>query len=309
MEVFLKEFLLPLAVAILAPLIIMIIKKPKKKYLVFLFSFFIITGIGIYVLLNYQYLRIINPVIGEKVQFNAQIVGEYRGIKDDIWVIVWPDGGQGKGWPQSSDEKVGNPAIKKDGKWQINCNFGGGPQKYEVVVYTANRLASDFLREKMVEWKSHENFPGLSQEEMPKGLKEWDRIWVVKKENVKITNPVNGSQVGNSCRVSGICTDVIDDIWVIVWPEEAPGVCWPQSSKPEAGSPAVIENGQWMVDCGFGGDTQSYDIAVYTAEPTVSSFLSAKMKEWAANGNFEGLAEENLPRGLREWDRIRVTKK
>ncbi len=125
-----------------------------------------------------------------------------------------------------------------------------------------------------------------------------------------ITQPVNGALVGDSILVSGTYKGgVQEDIWVIVWPETAPGVGWPQSDNSAEGYPATKNNGAWYVTCWFGDPLQRYDVAVYTATPQASQALATLLIESYYRGEYLGIFESNLPAGLVERDRIRVEKR
>lgn len=119
---------------------------------------------------------------GDVVKISEKVSGTYaKEIQEDIWVLVWPELAPGKGWPQSPDAKKGKPARKKDDKWEVPCYFGGDPQKYGIVVYTATPSASTFISDTLKEWAEDNDFPGLFEDELPEGLVEQHRITVTKK--------------------------------------------------------------------------------------------------------------------------------
>ncbi len=130
---------------------------------------------------------------------------------------------------------------------------------------------------------------------------------------IQITEPADKATIEQAMvSVSGTCPeDLLQDIWVIVWPEQALGKCWPQSEQPQIGQPAVKNNGRWSVVCGLGGPNQKYEIAVYTATPNASAFIGKKLREWSSNGEFKGLSVTELPppTELKEFQRIHITKK
>ena len=134
---------------------------------------------------NEPTISILQPSDGDSVpsgeDSKVEVTGTYsQDIKDDIWVIIWPEKASGSGWPQSDDAKSGAPAIKKDGRWSVTCYFGGSPQDFEITVYTATKSASAFLRDKIIEWYKSGNYPGISATSLPKGLTESNRIKVTK---------------------------------------------------------------------------------------------------------------------------------
>lgn len=128
-------------------------------------------------------------------------------------------------------------------------------------------------------------------------------------EVIKITDPRDGASVSSPIEVSGTSLeDLEDDIWVIVWPENAPRRGYPQSDAAEKGLPAFKENGKWFVIGHFGGPPQSYEIAVYTATPSASKFIGDTLKKWVENNDYPGIYVMELPKGLVERDRITVSK-
>jgi hypothetical protein len=129
-------------------------------------------------------VRIVQPIDGDSVPSGNvtpfKVKGTYsEKIKDDIWVIVWPDKSL-RGWPQSDDAGGGVPAVKKNGKWSVTCYFGGPPQSYEITVYTATRSASNFLGAKIKEWYKQNDYLGLLVDQIPEGLTEKHRIQITK---------------------------------------------------------------------------------------------------------------------------------
>ena len=125
---------------------------------------------------------------------------------------------------------------------------------------------------------------------------------------IYITNPTNGSEGGEGCMIRGIYEKKIkEDIWVLVWPENAPGVGWPQSDDAMTGKSAYKNNGNWSVYCHFGGPPQEYDIVVYKATAKASKEIEKTLISWAKSNSYPGL--RYLPGGLTEMDRITVRKR
>lgn len=126
---------------------------------------------------------------------------------------------------------------------------------------------------------------------------------------VRITDPSSGATVSTLLPVRGTYSaDVADDIWLFVWPAEAPGRGWPQTDNPTVGRPAVKVNGAWSVPASLGGPPQRYDIVVYTATPSASGLLRETLIGWSRTGDFTGIVVAALPQGLNERHRITVTK-
>lgn len=143
----------------------------------------------------------------------------------------------------------------------------------------------------------HQNFVVSSATLIPSG------------DTVAIGYPRDGGSVAATSEVEGTYgADVDEDIWVIVWPAEAPDRGWPQSDNAAAGAPATKSTGTWRVTSSFGGIPQNYDIAVYTATSAASNYLGGLLKQWYRMDNYPGMLRSALPNGLAEEQRIRVYK-
>lgn len=130
-------------------------------------------------------VSITNPRDGATVIGEMQIYGVYaERVGDDIWVIVWPEKADGLGWPQFNSVETGLPALKKSGQWYVYCYFGGAPQNYKVVVYSASPRASTFLRKWYLGDRENgaPSFRGIPAAELPNGLVSHHTIWVKKEE-------------------------------------------------------------------------------------------------------------------------------
>lgn len=127
---------------------------------------------------------------------------------------------------------------------------------------------------------------------------------------VTITNPTNGSVVGDNVTLLGRYSATIsDDIWIIIWPEKSSGSGWPQYGNPQVGTPVNKNNGQWQVNAHFGDPPQNFEIAVYTSTPTASTFLQQQYKQESNQGKeYPGIRLTELPDGLIEQNRIIVQK-
>lgn len=124
-------------------------------------------------------ITIIQPRNNTAVSESEEIIGTYSdGIKGDIWIIVWPEKAPGKGWPQSNDAAEGISALKDNGRWLVNCFFGGPPQRYDIAIYTSTHSASLFLKDKLKKWYKYNDYKGIST--LPSGLLERERIQVFK---------------------------------------------------------------------------------------------------------------------------------
>jgi len=126
---------------------------------------------------------------------------------------------------------------------------------------------------------------------------------------IVITQPANNDMVAGEADVSGSYDPSIsDDIWVIVWPETAPGRGWPQTDDGREGLPCTKRDGRWTVHCFFGGPAQSYRVVVYTATPYASQFIASNLRAWFRKNDFMGISRASLPQGLKEHGEIKVQK-
>jgi hypothetical protein len=121
-------------------------------------------------------VQIISPVQNDTVKCRILTMGVYPENHDkDIWVLLKPS--DGKYYPQSDWT---NTSYKEDGRWQVVTRFGGSPnEKYEVIVYETDSVASGFFSKTVENWKAIESYPGLEAQELPQTAKEVDKIEVV----------------------------------------------------------------------------------------------------------------------------------
>lgn len=132
--------------------------------------------------------------------------------------------------------------------------------------------------------------------------------------SVTITSPSDGQQATTpAVLVEGTyAPDKLEDsIWLLVWPERARGVGWPQSPNAAAGLPAEKDSAtrRWSVTATLGGPPQSYTLRAYTANAAAANNLSSTLIRWVADeGDFPGLTVAQLPEGLTERYSIRITR-
>jgi hypothetical protein len=127
-------------------------------------------------------VQIISPVDGDSVKCRILTMGVYPESNDkDIWVLLMPS--DNKYYPQSDHT---NTSFKMNGEWQVITRFGGDKgEKYEIVVYETDSLASQFFTETIQSWKDALSYPGLEPEEIPTGAVEVDRITVALLDNCR----------------------------------------------------------------------------------------------------------------------------
>ncbi|MEM7485515.1 MAG: hypothetical protein AAF348_09925 [Bacteroidota bacterium] len=131
-------------------------------------------------------------------------------------------------------------------------------------------------------------------------------------EKLKITGPVNAVKV-----VSPIDKDSVDcriltmgvypeshekDIWVIIRPTD--DRYYPQSDHTNT---SYKRDGEWQVVTRFGGDKgEAYDLIIYEADVTASSFFSSTIAKWKEADDYPGLKLEEMPAGAKEVERLKV---
>ena len=129
---------------------------------------------------------------------------------------------------------------------------------------------------------------------------------------LKITGPVNSVKVVSpidkdsvDCRIltMGVYPESNDkDIWVLIHPTD--DRYYPQSDHTNT---SYKRDGEWQVVTRFGGDKgEAYDLIIYEADATASSFFSATIEKWKEDDNYPGLKLEELPAGSKEVDRIKI---
>ena len=132
-------------------------------------------------------LRITAPVDGAGLaQREIVIRGRYSPPSlpndRDIWIVVWPELAGGKGYPQSSNAALGDPAliIGASQAWSVPVTLGGPPQSYRISAHTSDRTTSSVLRDYLIMWARDGHFPGLLPHEIPTGLEERASITIRK---------------------------------------------------------------------------------------------------------------------------------
>lgn len=127
-------------------------------------------------------VQITSPVEGDSVKCRILTMGVYPETRDkDIWVLLKPS--NNKYYPQSDHT---NTSYKRNGEWQVITRFGGDKgEVYDIIVYEADSLASQFFGLTIQNWKDSLLFPGLALEELPPGAIEVDRISVALKDNCR----------------------------------------------------------------------------------------------------------------------------
>ncbi len=131
-------------------------------------------------------------------------------------------------------------------------------------------------------------------------------------KKLKISGPVNAVKV-----VSPIDKDSVDcriltmgvypeshkkDIWVMIRPTD--DRYYPQSDHTNT---SYKRDGEWQVVTRFGGDIgEAYDLIIYEADSTATSFFSATIAKWKEADDYPGLELEEIPTGAKEVERLKV---
>ena len=127
-------------------------------------------------------VKVVSPMEADSVDCRILSMGVYpEGHEKDIWVVLKPT--DNKYYPQSDHT---NTSYKRDGEWQVVTRFGGEyGEKYELIIYETDSLATAFFSNTIQEWKNQESYPGLVDADMPSGAAEVDRINVYLRKNCR----------------------------------------------------------------------------------------------------------------------------
>lgn len=127
-------------------------------------------------------VQVISPVQGDSVECRILTMGVYpEGHEKDIWVLLKPT--DNKYYPQSDHT---NTSFKRNGEWQVLTRFGGDQDEvFEVIVYETDLTASQYFSATIEDWKAQRSYPGLEEQDLPKGAMEVDRIKVSLKKNCR----------------------------------------------------------------------------------------------------------------------------
>ena len=119
----------------------------------------------------------------------------------------------------------------------------------------------------------------------------------------KVISPIDKDSVDCRILTMGVYPESnTNDIWVLVRPSD--DRYYPQSDHTNT---SYKRDGEWQVVTRFGGDKgEAYDLIIYEADATASSFFSATIEKWKEDDNYPGLKLEELPTGSKEVDRIKI---
>ena len=118
---------------------------------------------------------------------------------------------------------------------------------------------------------------------------------------VKVVSPIDKDSVDCRILTMGVYPESHNkDIWVIIRPTD--DRYYPQSDHTNT---SYKRDGEWQVVTRFGGDKgESYDLIIYEADSTASSFFSATIAKWKEADDYPGLELKELPTGADEVERL-----
>ena len=118
---------------------------------------------------------------------------------------------------------------------------------------------------------------------------------------VKVISPIDKDSVDCRILTMGVYPESHQkDIWVIIRPTD--DRYYPQSDHTNT---SYKRDGEWQVVTRFGGDKgEAYDLIIYEADSTASSFFSSTIAEWKEDDDYPGLQLEEMPPGAKEVERI-----
>ncbi|MBT8394659.1 MAG: hypothetical protein KJN66_07385 [Bacteroidia bacterium] len=120
---------------------------------------------------------------------------------------------------------------------------------------------------------------------------------------VKVVSPIDKDSV--DCRILTIGVypkDHEKDIWVMIRPTD--DRYYPQSDHTNT---SYKRDGEWQVVTRFGGDKgEAYDLIIYEADSTATSFFSSTIEKWKEADDYPGLELEEIPEGAKEVERLKV---
>ena len=269
---------------------------------------------------------IVSPTSGYRVAQFTTVTGGYRDdLQDELWVFV-QNGYDGQYYPQANNPCKRESTFKQNGKWQVHATIGGDADQnkpFNLLLTTANVAAHKFLTDQMQAWCESKSFPGFK--ELPPGLTVIQRNSFIRStergerapsiSNTTLPGRAYFANMTNGMRATQEMTAVgtypsstQDNIWVLVY--STAGRWYPQSIDP-CGEHTRQADGRWQTKVILGGDSEQpepFDVVLILANPTASQFLSDIQREGCKMGDFPGLFTLQIPQGIMEMDRIRVTR-
>jgi len=120
-------------------------------------------------------------------------------------------------------------------------------------------------------------------------------------DTVKVVSPINQDSVDCRILTMGVYPETHKkDIWVLIRPTD--DRYYPQSDHTNT---SYKRDGEWQVVTRFGGDKgEAYDLIIYEADSTASSFFSSTIAKWKEADDYPGLKLEEMPTGAKEVERL-----
>ena len=120
---------------------------------------------------------------------------------------------------------------------------------------------------------------------------------------VKVVSPIDKDSVDCRILTMGVYPESHEkDIWVMIRPTD--DRYYPQSDHTNT---SYKRDGQWQVVTRFGGDKgEAYDLIIYEADSTASSFFSSTIAKWKEADDYPGLKLEEIPAGAKEVERLEI---
>ena len=120
---------------------------------------------------------------------------------------------------------------------------------------------------------------------------------------VKVVSPIDKDSVDCRILTMGVYPESHEkDIWVMIRPTD--DKYYPQSDHTNT---SYKRDGEWQVITRFGGDMgEVYDLIIYEADSTASSFFSSTIEKWKEADEYLGLKLEEIPAGAKEVERLEV---
>jgi hypothetical protein len=120
---------------------------------------------------------------------------------------------------------------------------------------------------------------------------------------VKVVSPIDKDSVDCRILTMGVYPESHEkDIWVMIRPTD--DRYYPQSDHTNT---SYKRDGEWQVVTRFGGDKgEAYDLIIYEADSTATSFFSSTIEKWKEADDYPGLELEEIPAGAKEVERLKV---
>ncbi|MCA9957820.1 MAG: hypothetical protein KC443_02220, partial [Anaerolineales bacterium] len=264
-------------------------------------------------------LTFLNLHNSDTVAHNTALVGEVAPeMTDGIWVFVEPLGG--RIYPQTpcSGENMAGSALRGNGRWETHTRFGGEADVgavFNVRLLTAAPAADQELSATMLSWCQNALFPGLTLDELPPGLIEYQRLVVTRNSDsygpppplaettlagtAEITSLSDGDTAPHIFILSGTADPGANAIWILSYNPN--GRFYPQSTNPCQNLHTVYDEGHWQVPVSLGLTEEvgkPFHLYVVLADAQANAFFDQKQAEWCAAGDYPGLQSVQLPPGI-----------